>query len=60
MLLVAHRLSTVRNAHAIFVLKDGVVADSGTYDELVARPGPFRTLVAQQLASQAEEEAPAS
>jgi ABC-type branched-subunit amino acid transport system ATPase component len=60
MLLVAHRLSTVRNAHAIFVLKDGVVADSGTYDELVARPGQFRTLVAQQLASQAEEEAPAT
>ena len=55
MLLVAHRLSTVRNAHAIHVLQAGTVAESGTYDQLVAVPGPFRALVAQQLAAAQQE-----
>ena len=61
MLLVAHRLSTVRNANAIFVMVDGVVAEHGTYDDLLGHEGPFKALVAQQLASQTEtepEEAP--
>ncbi len=58
MLLVAHRLSTVRNADAIFVLVDGVVAEHGTYDDLLSREGgAFRALVAKQLASLAETEA---
>lgn len=47
-LVVAHRLSTIRNADRIFVLKDGVVEDSGSYDELMSRPGPFRDLAARQ------------
>lgn len=47
-LVVAHRLSTIRNADRIFVLEDGHVVDSGTYDELMARPGPFRDLAARQ------------
>jgi ATP-binding cassette subfamily B (MDR/TAP) protein 8 len=51
MLLVAHRLSTVRTAHTIHVLSAGVVAEAGTYDELVSREGGlFRALVARQLA----------
>ncbi len=49
-LVVAHRLSTIRNADRIFVLKDGVVVDSGSYDELNSRPGPFRDLAARQEA----------
>jgi ABC-type multidrug transport system fused ATPase/permease subunit len=50
MLLVAHRLSTVRNADIIFVLSGGVVAESGTYDALLATEGGlFRALVARQL-----------
>lgn len=57
MLLVAHRLSTVRSADAIFVLVEGIVAEHGTYDELVAREGgAFRALVAGQLAGQEEEQ----
>ena len=52
MLLVAHRLSTVRNAHTIIVLADGRVAEAGSYDELVAKEGgAFRALVARQLQS---------
>jgi len=33
---IAHRLSTVMNAHEILVLKDGVIWERGTHDELLA------------------------
>ena len=33
-IVIAHRLSTVRNADRIFVLEDGVLAEEGTHDEL--------------------------
>lgn len=36
---IAHRLSTVRHAHRIYVLDQGRVAEQGTHDELLARPG---------------------
>ena len=56
MLLVAHRLSTVRTAHTIAVMAGGVVAEAGTYEELLAKEGGlFRALVARQL-QQPEEE----
>jgi len=47
LLLVAHRLSTVRNADAIAVMVDGVVAEIGSYDTLMdeqvrRRPGIYR------------------
>ncbi|MBI5383269.1 MAG: ABC transporter ATP-binding protein [Verrucomicrobia bacterium] len=35
--LIAHRLSTVRHASRIVVLQDGVIAEEGTHDELLAR-----------------------
>ncbi len=38
-LVIAHRLSTVRNADGILVLDKGIVVDSGTHDELIADPG---------------------
>ncbi len=48
--IVAHRLSTVRGADRIYVLKDGQVAEAGTHAELLARPaGLYRTLSAVQL-----------
>jgi len=43
-LIVAHRLSTVRRADRIVVMQQGRIVDSGTYDELISRPGPFRTM----------------
>ena len=49
MVVVAHRLSTVRNADNIIVLDRGRVAESGTHDELVARRGAYYTLVRNQL-----------
>jgi len=41
---IAHRLSTVRNADVILVLKDGELVESGRYDELVALGGVFAEL----------------
>jgi ABC-type multidrug transport system fused ATPase/permease subunit len=37
--IIAHRLSTVRQADKILVLKDGSIAEQGTHDELVAKEG---------------------
>jgi ATP-binding cassette subfamily B protein len=44
---IAHRLSTVRDAHQIVVLDRGRVVETGTYDELVARGGRFAELAAR-------------
>jgi ATP-binding cassette subfamily C protein len=50
--LIAHRLSTVRFADRIVVLAGGAVAESGTWDELCAREqGVFRKLVAADAIS---------
>jgi ATP-binding cassette subfamily B protein/subfamily B ATP-binding cassette protein MsbA len=53
---IAHRLSTVRRADVILVLRDGEIIERGTFDELVARRGVFYGLYAQQFGI---EEAPA-
>jgi ABC-type multidrug transport system fused ATPase/permease subunit len=42
-------LSTIRDAHKIIVLKDGVVAEEGTHDELVARGGFYAELYRVQI-----------
>lgn len=44
MLLIAHRLSTVRNADRIFVMANGAIVESGTHDELVERRGVYSGL----------------
>ena len=42
--MIAHRLNTLVDADKIIVLKDGVVAEEGAHDELIARGGVFAEL----------------
>ena len=46
---IAHRLSTIRSATRVVVLRDGGVAEIGTYDELVARGGIFARMHGTQF-----------
>jgi ABC-type multidrug transport system fused ATPase/permease subunit len=46
--IIAHRLSTIRNADRIAVIRSGLVAESGTYAELMAMEGVFARLVSMQ------------
>ncbi|MDO8368360.1 MAG: peptidase domain-containing ABC transporter [Saprospiraceae bacterium] len=47
--IVAHRLSTVRHADQIVVLENGSIVEQGTHDTLVARRGAYYDLVKNQL-----------
>ena len=44
LIVIAHRLSTVRNADQILVLRDGRLVERGTWEDLVARDGEFARL----------------
>lgn len=48
--IVAHRLSTVREAEIILVMKDGRIIETGKHDELLARKGFYYTLYNSQFA----------
>ncbi|MBM3189448.1 MAG: ABC transporter ATP-binding protein, partial [Chloroflexi bacterium] len=52
-IVIAQRLSTVRNADKVVVLKDGVVAEQGTHEELLARGGEYTAIYNLQLRPQA-------
>ncbi len=47
---VAHRLSTIRHADCILVMKDGKVAEQGTHEELLAKNGFYTRLYNSQFA----------
>jgi ATP-binding cassette subfamily B protein len=48
-IMIAHRLSTVKNADLLVVLDRGIVVETGTHDELLAAKGVYYHLCARQL-----------
>ncbi|MBQ3503200.1 MAG: ABC transporter ATP-binding protein [Oscillospiraceae bacterium] len=52
-LMIAHRLSTVRNADLILVVKNGRIVEQGTHAELLAKDGYYRELYTRQYEDEA-------
>jgi ATP-binding cassette subfamily B multidrug efflux pump len=52
---IAHRLSTVRDADVILVMEHGDIVEQGTHDRLIAAGGPYARLYAAQFAQAAVE-----
>ncbi|KDP27265.1 hypothetical protein JCGZ_19964 [Jatropha curcas] len=48
-LVIAHRLSTVKSADIVAVISDGQIAESGTHEELLSKDGIYTALVRRQL-----------
>ena len=48
-IVIAHRLSTILKADKILVVKDGVIAEQGTHDDLLAKGGVYRDLYETQF-----------
>lgn len=42
--MVAHRLSTIKNADTILVMKDGEIVENGTHENLVKKDGVYASL----------------
>ena len=56
-IVIAHRLSTILKADSILVVKDGVIAEQGTHDELLALDGTYRELYETQFRQAIDYEA---
>ncbi len=48
-IVVAHRLSTIKNADEIAVIEDGIITEKGSHDELMQAGGTYATLYSQQF-----------
>lgn len=48
-IVIAHRLSTIRNCDRIIVLDHGIIAEEGTFSELIAKHGIFYELASRQM-----------
>lgn len=53
-IVIAHRLSTVRDADCIVVMESGKIAEVGTHEELLKKDGSFAKLYRLQFADEAE------
>jgi len=54
-LVIAHRLSTVRDASRVIVINKGAIAEQGTHDELLKLNGVYKKLVLRQLEKNASD-----
>ena len=54
-IIIAHRLSTVRNADMIIVLHEGMIAEKGSHDELIKLDGLYKQLYEMQFKYETEE-----
>ena len=45
LLVIAHRLNTIREANQILVISDGRISEQGTHDELMAKAGIYQDFV---------------
>ena len=50
LIVIAHRLNTIRNANKILVIKNGQIVESGSHNELIAKGGEYKTMVEKQTA----------
>lgn len=50
LIVIAHRLNTIRNANKILVIKNGQIVESGTHEELIAKNGEYSVMVSKQTA----------
>lgn len=50
-IVIAHRLSTVKNADVIYVLHEGEIVESGTHEQLVSHNGVYNKLLTMQMVS---------
>ena len=55
-IVVAHRLSTIRNADKIIVISDGKIKEEGTHDELIRQNGAYKLLYDLQFKESDKEE----
>ena len=55
-IIVAHRLSTIRNADEILLISDGQIKEQGTHDELIKKNGSYKLLYELQFINNKENE----
>ncbi|MBO7421043.1 MAG: ABC transporter ATP-binding protein [Spirochaetaceae bacterium] len=54
LIVIAHRLSTVKDADKLYVIKDGVIESQGTHEELLARDGLYKNMWSAHIESKDE------
>ena len=48
LIVITHRLNTIRNANRILVIKDGQIVESGSHNQLIAANGEYTNMVSKQ------------